>query len=113
MMDSQNFDATAISTTSSIGGLFILPLPLIVGWLSDRIGRKGLIILIYSLQMLGAILLANATTLPIFWISTMLFSTIGASTTVGSALITDISPPESLSTTMSRYISTMYRWSRP
>ncbi|MGD9049838.1 MAG: MFS transporter, partial [Anaerolineae bacterium] len=45
VMDGLGFGATDISITSAISEVPILPLPLLLGWLSDRLGRKKFLLL--------------------------------------------------------------------
>jgi MFS family permease len=40
LMNDLSFGAMAISTTGAIGGIVGMPLPLLVGWLSDRAARR-------------------------------------------------------------------------
>ena len=52
-MNDLGFGATAISSAGAIGGAATLPLPPLVGWLSDRVGRKQFLILGYLAGMVG------------------------------------------------------------
>jgi MFS family permease len=106
IMTELQFDATAISGAVAVGGLIGLPLPFLVGWLSDRIGRKPLLILCYLANMLGLLMLISAIAPWHFWLSSALQLSMAASAAVGSALITDLVPRESLGVSLSLFTST-------
>jgi MFS family permease len=108
IMDKQGFDATAISSSGAIGSIISLPFPVFIGWLSDRLGRKPLIMICYLASLIGLAVLASSFSLWHFWVAMSLQSIIGAGVAVGSALITDLVPPESLATPISVYGSTQY-----
>ncbi len=108
IMDNLHFDATAISSSGAIGSLITLPLPVFIGWLSDRLGRKPLIMICYAASLIGLGILAYASSLWHFWAAMALQSIIGAGVAVGSALITDLVPRDSLATPLSVYGSTQF-----
>ncbi|MBA3873169.1 MAG: MFS transporter [Anaerolineae bacterium] len=108
IMDHNGFDATDISSSSAIGSIISLPFPVFIGWLSDRLGRKPLIMICYLASSIGLAVLATSSTLWHFWIAMALQSIIGAGVAVGSALITDLVPRESLATPISLYGSTQF-----
>jgi MFS family permease len=108
IMDSHGFDATAISSSGAIGSIISLPFPVFIGWLSDRLGRKPLIMICYLASLIGLAVLASSFSLWHFWIAMALQSIIGAGVAVGSALITDLVPRESLATPLSVYGSTQF-----
>jgi MFS family permease len=95
-MDKLRFNATAISGTVTVGGLISLLLPFLTGWLSDRFGRKPFLIFLYLTTMAGLIVTALALQLWHFWAATALQIAISASIAVGSALVTDLVPQETL-----------------
>ncbi len=66
----------------------------VIGSLSDQYGRRPVILV--SLLGLGLdyILLATATSLPIFFVARVIAGITGASITAASAYIADVSPPE-------------------
>ena len=73
-MNNLNFSATAIASTGAVGGAIALPLPVLLGWLSDRIGRKLLLIVCYLAGLLSMLILAISTSLWHFWIATPLIT---------------------------------------
>jgi MFS family permease len=108
IMDGHNFDATSISGSGAIGSIISLPFPVFIGWLSDRLGRKPLIMICYLASLIGLVVLASAFDLWHFWIAMALQSIIGAGVAVGSALIIDLVPHDSLATPLSWYGATQF-----
>jgi MFS family permease len=106
IMDSQNFDATAVATAGGIGGLIGLPLPFLVGWLSDRLGRKPFIVLCYLTQVVALLLLTSGSLLWQFYIISIFQNMIGNSMVAGQALVTDTFRKESLGTALSLFGAT-------
>lgn len=95
-MSQLDFPATAISLSSAVGGIISLPAPLVLGWLSDRIGRRRLMLACYLAGLAGLAVLAWASGLAGFWCASALNSVLYVSTALASALVTDIAPRESL-----------------
>lgn len=106
IMDSLHFDATSISTAGAIGSLVCLPLPFLVGWLSDRLGRKPFIVLCYLSQVIGLLILTSSSILWLFWMISIFQSVVGNSMIAGQALVTDTFPQESLGTALSLFGAT-------
>ena len=106
IMDGLHFDATAISTAGAIGTLLTVPVPFFIGWLSDRLGRKPFILLIYLTQVIGLLLLNAGSVLWQFWMVSVLGAMVGNSIVVGQALVTDIVPEESLGRVLSLFGAT-------
>jgi MFS family permease len=106
MMDNLHFDATAISSAGAIGTLVGLPLPFFVGWLSDRLGRKPFIVLSYLTQVVSLFILTSGSTLPHFWMISILQGMIGSSMVAGQALVTDTFPGELLGRALSLFSAT-------
>jgi MFS family permease len=106
IMDSLHFDATSISTAGAIGTLVGLPLPFLVGWLSDRLGRKPLIVLCYLTQVIGLLILTSSSILWHFWMISILQGVVSNSMVAGQALVTDLFSKESLGTVLSLFGAT-------
>jgi MFS family permease len=96
IMNDAGFDANAISSTSAAGGLLAMPLPILAGWLSDRIGRKILLAVSYVAVASGLVILVAAVSLWHFWVATALQITLNATIAVSSAFVTDLFPRESV-----------------
>lgn len=105
IMNDLHFTASAITGTIAVGSLITLPLPLVLGRLSDRLGRKSILMMIFATSTLGIIMLGFAVDLWHFWVSSVLQTAIGASLVVGSALITDIFPEAALGRSLSLFNS--------
>lgn len=103
MMDSLGFDASAITSTFVVSGFFGMPLPFLIGWLSDRVGRNQLLLVSYLAVSVGMFVLAPATQLWHFWLSTTLLAANAAGMSIGLALVNDLAAPESLASATARF----------
>ncbi len=77
LMNTLGFDPTAISGVVAVGGAVSLPFPLLLGWLSDHIGRYWLIVLCFLTGAAGLVTLAASLALWHFWISAILLAGTG------------------------------------
>jgi DHA1 family multidrug resistance protein-like MFS transporter len=107
-MNELGFSATAISSANAIGAMLTLPLSSLLGWLSDRVGRKPVLIFAYSAAVLGIFTLMLAQSLALFWAATAIMLIVPTGMGVGTALVTDLSKPETLSTALSRFSATPF-----
>jgi MFS family permease len=96
-MGALGFTATAVSSTLAVSSALALPLPLLVGWLSDHLGRKRFLVLSYLVSTTGLVLLSQSSALWHFWLAVALTG-VGSSLrmAVGQALANDLLPRESL-----------------
>ena len=69
----------------------------LLGWLSDRYGRKPVLLCSLIGSALGYLLMANAASLTILFAARILAGISGASVGTASAYIADITPPENRS----------------
>ena len=104
-MHSLGFLSAAISSTLVVEGAVSLPLPPLVGWLSDRLGRKRLLELSCLEGTASLFVLSLSTSLVHFWIAAALypFLTNNVRGALGSALVADWIPRESLGVGMSLF----------
>lgn len=105
-MDALGFTTTAISFAGAVGSAVALPLPLLLGRLSDRVGRVRLLLFCYLATMASMLLLALSSSPWQFWLAAGLGSLSGAGTSLGQALVTDLIPPQTLSRGLSIYGTT-------
>lgn len=106
IMDRLGFDAPAIASAVTVSGLITLPLPFVVGWLSDRISRKQLLIISYVLASVGALLMVTALQLWQFWLSASMFALVGGMVGVGLAYVTDLVPSEGVGSALAYFSAT-------
>ena len=96
-MNNMNFAATAISNTGTIAGVVALPIPPLIGWLSDRIGRKRLLAVFYLTASIGMLILTVSASLWQFYVAFSLISVLpGVNKAVGTALVTDLVQQDSV-----------------
>ena len=108
-MNDLNSAATAISSTATIAGAVILPIPFLVGWISDRVERKRLLMLFYLIGSTGMFLLTVSVSLWQFWIAFALVSSLpGVNRAVGTALVTDLIQKKSAGRGISLYSSSQF-----
>jgi MFS family permease len=108
MMDKLGFNASDVSSTLVVGGLVGIPFPLILGWLSDRMGRKRIMLICYVAMASTFLLLSGSFALWHFWLSMAIQWFVVASMGIASALVTDIVEPDSLGTALSLLGSTNF-----
>jgi hypothetical protein len=94
-MQAQDFSASAISSTGTVSGLITIPIVLLIGALSDHLGRKTFLMLGYMLAGGGVLLLAFATDLWMFWIAaTLVLVALCTNGALAAALVTDTLSPQ-------------------
>lgn len=85
------YSDTAITSTVAVSGVVALPFTILLGWMSDRVGRLPFIAACYALGALGLLVYAAAASLAMFWIAASLVGFVSyVSTGVGSALVVDL-----------------------
>jgi len=103
VMDNLTFSPLEISSTGAIGGLVSMPFPFLMGWFSDRIGRKTLIFTGYLTALAALILLAVSKELWHFWIALGINGIAGGTNSIGNALVNDLVPSPSLGKALSLF----------
>lgn len=105
-LDYSNFE---ISLTGAVSGIIAMSLPLVMGWLSDKMGRKLFLYLGYLACIISLGILAIAESLWHF-IIVLIFQSVflGVNLSIGNALVTDLVPPESLGKGLARYGATIW-----
>jgi MFS family permease len=88
-------DATTAGLMYSALIIFSVPMPLIVGSLSDRYGRKPLIVLVYAGGAVGfVVFLAAGSSIPLLWLGIVIMGLFSfAESPQLQALLGDIAPP--------------------
>jgi len=108
VMTDLGFDTAALSTTGAIAGAIALPVPLLAGWLSDRLGRKHLVGLSFLATTAGLLALCASSALWHFWLASALYTLSFAGGPVGSAMVTDLVPREALGRGLALYNATTW-----
>ncbi len=96
VMHDMGFSSLEITSTGAISGLVAIPFPFILGWISDRIGRKTFLYSTYLLGIAFIVLLAVSTQLWHFLVAFAIYGISSGAYTIGNALVADLVPPPSL-----------------
>ncbi|NJC97379.1 MAG: hypothetical protein C3F07_05755 [Anaerolineales bacterium] len=100
-MKEQLFSASEVSTANALGGLFTIPVTLMIGSLSDRLGRKHFLFMGYVLAMGGTLLLIAAHELWQFWlVAALVLAARSVITAMSPAYATDLLSRQSLNRTL-------------
>jgi MFS family permease len=78
-----------------------MPGALMMGWLSDRVGRKRMVLACYTAGLVCVPVLAWSRSLESFWVASVLLSVLSSASAAGSALVTDSLPSHALGTGLS------------
>ena len=90
-MQTLNFSPADIASSATVSALVTIPLTLLIGTLSDRMGRERLLVGGYLLSAAGALTLVFATQLWQFWLAaSCLLVSLSASGALAFALATDL-----------------------
>jgi len=97
-MQDLSFSPQAVANTAAISALVTIPITLLLGPLSDRLGRRGLLMLCYLIAAAGMLMLNVANQFWQFGLATvLLLMTNSANGSVAPAFATDLLNPESMS----------------
>ena len=102
VMAARGFSATAISSTAIIGGLVALAVRPGVGWLSDRLSGRRMLLTLSALAVAGRLILAGSGELWQFWMATVLMTIAGTRIPVASAMASEMVPAQALGRAMSQ-----------
>ena len=90
-MKDQLFSASEVSTANAFGGLFTIPVTLMIGSLSDKLGRKRFLFMGYLLAMGSTLLLVVAQELWQFWlVASLVLAARSVITAMSPAYATDL-----------------------
>ena len=90
-MKDQMFSASDVSTANAFGGLLTIPVTLMMGAFSDRLGRKRFLFMGYVLAMGCTVLLISAHELWQFWlVASMVLAARSMITAMSPAYATDL-----------------------
>jgi MFS family permease len=96
VMNRLSFSAGDISFTAGVASLVALGMPLVLGWLSDKIGRKPLMIGLNLVGIVGLLILSQTAALPGFCLASALLSVFSSFAALTSAFTADLVPRQSL-----------------
>jgi MFS family permease len=95
MMDQYGFSKLTINLTQSVSGAVGLCISLAVGWLSDRVGRRSVMVGAFLLTSAGLLILRFSQQLWHFYVFSSLTAFISVTMAVGPAYLMDVTPRES------------------
>lgn len=100
-MKDQSFSASEVSAANAFGGLFTIPVTLMIGSLSDKLGRKRFLFIGYVLAMGGTLLLIAARDLWQFWlVASLVLASRSVITAMAPAYATDLLSRRTLGKTL-------------
>ena len=100
-MKDQLFSAGEVSSANAFGGLFTIPVTLMIGALSDKLGRKRFLFMGYVFAMGGTMLLIAARSPWQFWlVSSLVLASRSVITAMAPAYATDLLSRRSLGRTL-------------
>jgi MFS family permease len=102
-MTALDFSPSAVASTIAVAGLINLPLPVVIGWLSDRMGRRAMMLVCYAAGIVGVVIYLFATSLWHFWLAQVCLTLTITSVSIGAALVTDLVPARSLNSSLTLY----------
>ena len=97
LMNGLGFSALALASTNAASNALAMPLPMLLGSLSDRTGRKRYLVAGYVLGVAALAILSGSSLLWQFMIASVLVVVPLRTSGLGLALVTDLVPRPSLS----------------
>jgi MFS family permease len=108
-MSDMGFGPLEITSTAVVGGLISMPLPVLMGWLSDRIDRKTFLVLGYLSAFAALALLVFSNELWHFWLVFILQGiAVESNSSIGNAWVSDLIPHDSLGKGLALFGSTIW-----
>jgi MFS family permease len=104
-MSEKAFSSATITSTAAVGGIVSLPLPFVLGWLSDRVGRRSVRVGSILAGIASLLLLTLSRSLWQFSAATAFLSIHAISMSLGSAFVSDIVRKERVGTGVSLFQS--------
>lgn len=96
-MQALDYPAKDIASSAIASGLVTIPLTLLVGILSDRLGRKGMLAATYLIAASGALVLSLSSELWQFWTAaSLMMVAFVSSSAMAAAMATDLLDPLAL-----------------
>lgn len=108
LMNTDGFSKSAITLTMAIGGLVALFVPLLAGRLSDRIGRRWVLVASFLVTSASLVLLAFSRAFWQFCAFAVLNAFFGVSTAIGPAYVVDVDPHGNVGRNVSLYGSAFW-----
>lgn len=93
-MSGMGLSKSTITMTATIQGVVGIGFPPTLGWLSDKVGRRGILISIYLVTSMSLVLMAFSRAAWHFSVSVGLFPFLSFPLSVGPAYVVDIVPRE-------------------
>lgn len=91
-MEAQGFDNSTITLLAALGAMIGLVVTPLLGGLSDRVGRRWLLCLVYVTGALALVMMAYSRTSLDFLVVAALTALSGAERAISSALVSDLLP---------------------
>jgi MFS family permease len=91
-MNTRGFSKSAITLTASIQGAVSIGFPLLLGWLSDRMGRRRIMVAVFLAVSASLVLLAFSGSLWQFAAFAVLYAFLSVPLGIGPAFVADIVP---------------------
>lgn len=102
-MKAMHFSASSVGSTGTISGLIAIPVVLLLGTLSDRLGRRRMLVLAYMLATAGSVVLSFSNQVWQFWMaSALMMIAFTANGALGSALAADMLSDDQMQVGMTR-----------
>jgi MFS family permease len=96
VMHKMGFNSLEITSTGAIAGLIAMPFPFLMGWISDRIGRKTFLYTAFLFGFASFVMLAFSTQLWHFLVTFASYGIGAGAPAIWNALVIDLVPREAI-----------------